>query len=89
MPIPLLLSDYYRMECATVDCPACGAKRGEKCIGVNVARYQGSGHTDRKNSFRRWAKRNRSQYQALLRQVRLQREFQSCSGNNELYMGEN
>lgn len=89
MPIQLQLSDYYRMECATVPCPACGAQRGEGCIGKNVARYVGSGHSERKSAFRRWAKRNREQYTRLRRQVELLAESRCDPKTNDLYMGEN
>lgn len=89
MHATLLLCDYYAMECATVDCPACGARRGEKCLGKNVVRYQASGHTDRKNAFRSWAKRNPDAYKRLRRQAQLLAESRTNPRTNELYMGEN
>ena len=89
MPAMLQIVDYYRMQCATVDCPACGAKRGEACIGKNVARYVASGHTDRKNAFRHWVKRNPEKYDRLRAQAVLLAESRTSPITNELYMGEN
>ena len=88
MPAQLQVPDYYRMECATVPCPACGAVRGELCRGVNVAHYKGSGHTDRKSAFRAWAHRNKAKYEALKTQAWNTRIVPEPKCN-ELYMGEN
>ena len=88
MPAKLQVPDYYRMECATVPCPACGAVRGELCRGKNVAHYHGSGHSDRKAAFRQWAYQNKTRYKALKEQARNTRIVPDPNCN-ELYMGEN
>ena len=85
----LLPVDYYRMEVVTVDCPACGSVRGEPCKGKNVKYYHGSGHTDRKNRFRKWAKYNPEAYEALRDQIERQAALAVEPRTNELYMGEN
>lgn len=81
--------DYYRMECATVDCPACGAVRGELCRGKNVSHYQGTGHVDRKSAFRQWAHRHKDKYENLKAQIVRGHALAGVPATNELYMGEN
>lgn len=83
----MMLVDYYRMECVTVACPACGAVRGERCKGKNVEYYSGSGHSDRKVAFRRWAKRHPDAYSQLRAQIKEQAAV--VPDHSQLYMGEN
>lgn len=63
---------YWRMTCVIVDCPACGAHRGEPCHGDRGNQWKGSLHSDRRVRAKSWRKRHRDKWQALKLQVVLQ-----------------
>lgn len=66
--------DYWRMTVVFVNCPACGAYRGEPCRGNSFRPWMGGIHSDRRLKAAARRKRHPKSWEKLKVQIYQQAE---------------